>query len=169
VAEFVLKNFKTENKKVLVLCGTGNNGGDGFVAARHLKKAGVDIEMVVLGEQKTDLSREMFKLAEEVGVRFAVYTNPAAVGGFGADIIIDAIFGTGIIGEVEEPILSLIEWMNQNPATKISVDTPSGIDPDNGEARSVFVKADYTVCMHRVKKGLVGNESAGELRIVEIF
>jgi len=168
VADFVLKNFELEGKKVVVFCGSGNNGGDGFVAARYLKQAGVDVELTIFKEQNTELSKENFKRAEEVGIRFNMLIGPEHVGGFGADIIIDSIFGTGILGEIEEPIASTIAWINRKEVPTISVDVPSGVNPDNGDASAVFVKADYTLCMHRVKKGLVGNENAGELEIVKI-
>jgi len=168
VAEFVLKNFELEEKKIVVFCGAGNNGGDGFVAARYLKQAGIDVELAIFGEQKTELSKENFKRAEEHGIRFNMLIDPEHIGGFGADVIIDSIFGTGISGEIKEPIASTIEWINRKEIPVISVDVPSGVNPDNGETSAVFVKANYTLCMHRVKKGLVGNENAGELEIVEI-
>jgi len=124
--------------------------------------------MAIFEQQKTELSKENFKKAEELGIRFYIIIDPEHVGGFGADIIIDAMFGTGISGEVREPVAGAISWINSKPVPKISIDVPSGVNPDNGETSNAFVKADYTLCVHRVKKGLVGNENAGELDILEI-
>ncbi|MDP7282397.1 MAG: NAD(P)H-hydrate epimerase [Candidatus Undinarchaeales archaeon] len=168
VAEFV-KTFDLENKKVLVFCGSGNNGGDGFVTARYLKEAGISVEMAVFDEQKTKLSKENFKKAEELGIPFHTILAPESVGGYGADIVVDAICGTGLRGEAREPLASVIDWINRKEVITISVDIPSGLNPDNGEANGISVNADYTICVHKVKKGLVGNENAGEMRIVKIF
>jgi uncharacterized protein (TIGR00295 family) len=169
IADFVKKNFELEEKKVLVFCGSGNNGGDGFVAARYLKETGIDVELAVFEEQKTELSKENFKKAEERGIHFYTILAPEGIGGFGADIIIDAICGTGLRGDAREPLASAIKWINGKEVPVVSVDVPSGVNPDNGDFNGAAVKADYTLCLHRVKKGLVGNENTGELRIVEIF
>ena len=169
IAHFVQNNFELNGKKVVVFCGSGNNGGDGFVAARYLKEAGVEVEMTVFEEQKTELSKENFKRAEELGIQFYTILAPESIGGFGADIIIDAICGTGLRGDAREPLASAIKWINGKDVPVVSVDVPSGVNPDNGDFTGAAVKADYTLCLHRVKKGLIGNENAGELRIVRIF
>ena len=79
------------------------------------------------------------------------------------------MIGTGLKGVMREPMTSVINWLNTMEVPKISIDVPSGINPDTGERSDTFVKPDYTLCMHRIKKGLVGNEYTGELEIVDIL
>ncbi len=87
----------------------------------------------------------------------------------GADIVVDAVFGTGIKGELRDPHASVIEKINESKAFKLSVDVPSGLDPLTGELCNRAVKADATVTFHRPKKGLLlRTEIMGELVIANI-
>lgn len=172
IAKFIKKNFDVSKKKdpsILFFCGLGNNGGDGFVAARCLQEQGIHAELVVFGEQKTELSMEKLKKAQMAGIRVYTVNAKESAGNFRADIIVDAIFGTGIQGDIKEPIASVIEWINSSKLPKIAIDMPSGINPDTGAHANVFVRPDYTLCIGRVKKGLVGSQHTGEIEVIPIF
>jgi len=159
-----------ENAKVVIFCGTGNNGGDGFVIARHLRNTGMDVETVVCGDKakiKGDakanlhilerLSRpvEELDLSGEVNDRVAELTS-------GANMVVDALFGTGLRGELSPEHQRLIEAINEAGVPILAVDTPSGLDCDTGEVLGAAIRATYTMTLAAMKKGFVQNEHAKE-------
>jgi hydroxyethylthiazole kinase-like uncharacterized protein yjeF len=163
-----------EGKRVVVFAGTGNNGGDGFVAARHLAHSGAIVDVVLIGSAEqihTGEALNNYRALENMifTVKKHAITDSSelkTVSGLTreADIIVDAILGTGIKGKLREPMASAISLINSAKAFKIAVDIPSGINPDTGEANDPAVCADATVTFHRVKKGLVGQQKyTGEL------
>lgn len=174
VVDHIVSKFKKLNKtKVAVVAGTGNNGGDAFVAARHLAYHGARITVILLGTP-ADLKSEEARinwsileqmnsidliLAKEVSKEIVSIINEAK-------IIIDGIFGTGIRGRISEPHSSVINAINRSKAYKVAVDVPSGLDPDTGEIHDKCVKADATVTFHRMKKGLPKKSVCGKI-IVE--
>jgi NAD(P)H-hydrate epimerase len=138
------RKFRLKGKTVVVYCGTGNNGGDGFVAARHLEKAGADVSVILVGKGvKTPIARRNF---EEV--RDFLCDKPPK----NPDIIIDAMLGTGISGPLKEPVRSAVGRINRSRAFKLSVDVPTGNNPDTGKGSAV--RADLVVTFHKMKKGL---------------
>jgi NAD(P)H-hydrate epimerase len=139
------KRFKKlKGKTIAVYCGTGNNGGDGFVMAGHLAKAGADVSIIFLGKSPgTPEARASFEK-----VRALVKDKPPK----SPDIIIDAILGTGIKGTLREPVRSAVRSINRSRAFKLSVDMPTGLDPQTG--RGSAVRPDLVVALHRAKKGL---------------
>ena len=168
LADFIIDKFKTKlkGKEILAICGTGNNGGDGFVASRHLSGYyGANVSVFLLGFP-TELR------TEEAKINWGIIENMDSLETmFGdeisdeikrkisrTDIIIDGIFGTGIKGEIREPHGTVIEMINKSKAYVVSVDIPSGIDPNTGKAHDRCVKADATVTFHRMKIGLVNNK-----------
>jgi len=156
------EKFDLKDKKILIVSYHGNNGGDGFVAARHLcDDAEVDVLFVgdesklkdgALSNFKKIESNEKLQILELESIDFSDY-----------DIIIDAIFGTGIQGEIKDPLGTLIKKLSKSKAFKVSIDVPSGINPDTGEKANVFFDPDLIITMHDVKKGL---ESFNEKIIV---
>lgn len=166
-------------RKVVVFCGTGNNGGDGFVAARHAAGLGADVTAILIGdpdkirtpEAKTNFEavlsmRESVKLhiVKGVGELNQVRSEVEF-----ADVIIDAIFGTGIRGTIQEPWRSAIRLINSSRALKVSVDIPSGVDPDTGDVADLAVSADITVTFHRPKLGMpTAADYCGEVVIAPI-
>jgi hydroxyethylthiazole kinase-like uncharacterized protein yjeF len=156
VADVVGERFGT-GKRVAVVCGAGNNGGDGFVAARHLRADNqVVVALAVPAEQiKTDLARAT--LADVLDL-----AHPAAdVDLPGFDIIVDALFGTGMKGAIREPYRGLIERINASGAVVVAVDVPSGLGAD------LVVKPAITVTFHDVKEGMDAANS-GEIVIKDI-
>ncbi len=160
-------------EKVIVFSGSGNNGGDGFAAARYLHTRGYDVLVVFTGQKG--------KLKGEAKKNFELYTRldgrVVRLQDFDhglldrADIIIDAIFGTGFRGKVEGKLKELIEKINSSKACVVSVDIPSGINGLTGEIGGAAVKADITGTMAFVKRGLLlypGRFYAGKIIVIDI-
>ncbi|MEM4651603.1 MAG: NAD(P)H-hydrate dehydratase [Pyrobaculum sp.] len=176
VARNVVRRFP-DAVNVLVVCGTGDNGGDGYVAARHLHAAGRRVRVIALGEPREELARLNYEAVRRLwGVELAVVQSPLELLALQdwfmwAHVIVDAVLGTGIRGALREPHATAIELMNIAPAPKVAVDVPSGLDPDTGEVRDKAVKAALTVTFHKPKRGLL-TESArryvGELVVEPI-
>jgi len=161
-----------------VLCGKGSNGGDGFVAARHLFNHGGRVLVVLVGK-RTDLKRdaranyECIRRMEarlEKGGRLKIKEVKSGQGLRmlpEAEYLIDALFGTGFSGNVKGIYGQAIEWINGRRSTKISVDLPSGVDANNGEIGNVAVRADLTVTMGLKKIGLVTGKGRGYVGTLE--
>ncbi len=170
VANAVKKRFK--QGRVVVISGLGNNGGDGFVAARHLK--GYDVKVILLGrrsEIRTQEAKKNFDVLQFCGVETIEVSDSRELERLGdliknADVVIDAIFGTGIRGNIREPAATAIDLINQSRGFVIAIDIPSGLDPDSGKGEKC-VDADLTVTFHKLKKGLLKME-AEKLEVADI-
>lgn len=160
-----------DKKRIAVVCGKGNNGGDGLAIARHLShryKAQVQILLVADSKAYEGDALANYKMAENYRIEIQVakdfkYEN--------FDFIIDAIFGTGFKGGVDESTSSIIENMNNSGQTIISVDVPSGLDSDSGTAEGAVIEATLTVTFGLAKYGLLvypGADYVGELVLVDI-
>jgi NAD(P)H-hydrate epimerase len=177
IADFIVSKFKTrlKDKKIVAVCGTGNNGGDGFVASRHLTcyYAAADITVILFGLPSSIRSEEAhinWKILEKMdSIKIILgkeLSEDIKTKIIKADIIIDGIFGTGIKGEIHYPINHAVDLINSSRAYIVSVDVPSGLDPNTGVVHEKCVKADATVTFHRMKKGLLRNKKyTGILRI----
>jgi len=144
-----------ESKNVLIFVGLGNNGGDGLVMARHLAGYGSKVTVVLLGTPdkiKTEESQWNWSLLEKMPSIKLIFSMDDL--DFTPDIIVDGILGTGISGEIREPYASAIKYINDSNCFKISVDIPSGVNPDNGETANIFVHSDMTVTFHKMKRGM---------------
>ncbi|MBI4258878.1 MAG: NAD(P)H-hydrate epimerase [Thaumarchaeota archaeon] len=180
LAEFIVKKKgDLRNRKVVVVAGLGNNGGDGFVCARHLAGEGASVTVVLLGqpsELKTKEASLNWKVLEQMKrtVRLIIMHGDAELRVLQetlttADIIVDAIFGTGIKGRLREPFASTIRMINDIAAYRVAVDVPSGVDPLTGEVHDVAVKAHATVTFHKAKTGLLkAGEYVGEIVVARI-
>ncbi len=180
VVEEILKMLpEPGNARVAIFCGKGNNGGDGFVIARHLYNKGVNVSVYLTsgissiladGDASTNLkilmnmNLEIKELQdgdiEEIGKRL-----------HGCNIIVDAIFGTGLSGEVREPAGTLIKKINESSIPVVSVDIPSGLNCDDGTVLGTAVKATKTVTFVAAKEGFFkghGREYTGELIVSDI-
>ncbi|MCA9024182.1 MAG: NAD(P)H-hydrate epimerase [Planctomycetaceae bacterium] len=135
--------------RVVVCCGKGNNGGDGFVIARHLEAAGVDV-LVSLACQPEEISGDAaVNLAILQAARTPISLMKQGSEGAsllnGAEWIIDALLGTGISGKVREPYGSIIDAINRARGATLAVDLPSGLDCNLGEPLGMCIRADLTV------------------------
>jgi hydroxyethylthiazole kinase-like uncharacterized protein yjeF len=161
-----------EKRKVVVLAGSGNNGGDGIVVARDLFNRGWNARVIVLAK-KGKLSPgclAQYRIAKEMGVPVVFRTTVS-----GADlhsaVVVDAIFGTGLSRPFTSPLADVVRFLNASGVPVISVDLPSGISSDNGQVMEEAVRADYTVTFGLPKVGHViypGAEHCGELFVENI-
>jgi ADP-dependent NAD(P)H-hydrate dehydratase / NAD(P)H-hydrate epimerase len=156
--------------RIAVVCGKGNNGGDGLVAARALREMGFEVDALLLapGEQLSEDARanlQRFDGARHPGAG----ELPGALEGAG--LIVDAIFGTGFAGSPRDPARSAIDAMNEARAPVVATDIASGVNASTGEVEGKAVGADLTVTFHAPKLGhwvAPGKEHTGELRVEPI-
>ncbi len=147
------ENIDLKDKKILVICYHGNNGGDGFVAARHLSGE-AETNILFIGDEnklKKEALANFKRIEHNERIQFLVDDE---VDFSDYDVIIDAILGIGIHGRLNREISAVIYDINNSKAYKVSVDIPTGIDPDTGEIVDKCVNADLIVTFHDMKKGL---------------
>lgn len=144
-AALIDKAFPVSEKKVLIICGKGNNGGDGFVAARKFREWGAAVMLILAeGEPKTEDARKNWQLCEKMEIPVLQQFEEA-------DLIVDAIYGTGFHGTLREPVKTLIRLINRSEAKVWALDIPSGLNGDSCEADEDTVRADDTIVFHRLK------------------
>jgi NAD(P)H-hydrate epimerase len=146
---------------VIIFCGRGNNAGDGFVIARHLKISGHHCRVLLLSssdELRGDAGSN-FAILQKCGVPIEIATRPYALTGQATNAawLVDAILGTGAQGEPRPPFDTTIDWINSRPAgTKVlAVDVPSGLDCDTGQPSQHTVRADHTCTFAGIKIGFM--------------
>lgn len=173
VADEVVKRVgSSSNSRVIVLAGKGGNGGDGLVAARYLASKGFNVAVYLAYDPKLiehPDTRFNYEVLSRMGsVEISVYENNLVIEG--SDVLIDALLGTGVKGEVRDPLRKMIEESNNSRAKlRVAVDTPSGLNPDTGEVHGVAFKADLTVTFHGVKPGLLKRRDlVGEIVVANI-
>lgn len=161
VAEFIEKAYGPAPKRALVVCGQGNNGGDGFAVARHLRNRGFEVEIALYGEPSAfkpetagnfDTARRM-GLPIDVHPSFESFEERMSW----ADLLVDALFGTGLKRNLGSPHSDVVRLMNGSGRKIVSIDLPSGLDADSGDVRGAAVKAAYTVSLGYSKVGLIRN------------
>ena len=173
-------------QRIGIFAGKGNNGGDGIVIARQLAHIGRDVRLFLVsppdsftGEAQTNL-----QIAKNLGLRIEEMLTDAALGSdffverstslthiASCELLVDAIFGTGLRGTVRDPIATVINAINRLSTPILSVDLPSGLDADTGHSLGTCVRADRTVTIGLPKRGLLmhpGAELAGKLEVVDI-
>jgi len=169
VYDFIVKNMKDiKDKKIVVIAGTGNNGGDALAAARLLMNHDIDVKVFIIGT-KNNLSKD-----NEINYEFLLKTGlkPEFINDDKglhllekelpeADIIVDGMFGTGLDKPLKGHYLKAVEFVNKSGKKIISIDMPSGISSDTGDILGAAVKADYTVAFglpkwgHFLSEGLI--------------
>ncbi len=174
VCQVVKREFGITDRRITVLCGGGNNGGDGFVAARLLHSWGADVRIALLVEESSlgGAARTNFVAAQLAGVP-VLRVNVAADLALGRprDVVIDAIFGTGLSRKPEGVQAAVIERVNQSAVPVVAVDIPSGVNGDTGWAPGVAIRATCTVTFGMPKRGNVlapGRELCGTLYVSHI-
>lgn len=145
-----------EAKSAAIFCGRGNNGGDGFVAARHLANAGLAVRLyLVEGEPVTTDAIYNCSLAREMGLPVlpmdALDEPEQAEFLKGADLVLDGVYGTGFHGALRPAGLAAARWMNEAPGRVLALDLPSGLEADSGIAAEGAVQAELTVTFHAAK------------------
>jgi NAD(P)H-hydrate epimerase len=193
VSDFLLGYFKDlSKKKVVSICGMGNNGGDAMVANRHLSgylsskftasdnNNNIHLILALSGKPdliKTEESRTNWNIVNRINtIKKIFFDTENGIKDLEdeiekSDIIIDGLFGTGIKGTIKGPYSRIIDKINQQKSKSfiLSVDIPSGLNPDDGEVNDKCVKADTTITFHRIKQGLLQNiEHSGNILPVKI-
>jgi hydroxyethylthiazole kinase-like uncharacterized protein yjeF len=166
VAEEVVRRYP-RGSRVVVLCGPGNNGGDGFVCARYLRERGYHVRLALLGRQE-DLKRDPKEMARRWDEAIEPMTPQSLEG---AQIVVDAIYGTGLRDNVGGIVAEMIEAVTGRSQPVISVDVPSGINATSGAVKGAAFKAAATVTFFRRKTGhvlLPGRLYCGDVRAVDI-
>jgi len=175
VAQAILELEPEIAGPVAVVCGPGNNGGDGFVIARVLRQHGVDATayLAVRRAQVTGVAAAHLAVLEKSGGVVRELVSPLGELGEaieGAALVVDALFGTGLARPIEGHLADVVARMNAAPL-RVAVDIPSGLDTDTGRTLGVTVRADHTVTMAALKPALVGAPgfaSCGEVSVVDI-
>jgi NAD(P)H-hydrate epimerase len=164
---------------VVVCCGPGNNGGDGFVMARHWDDRGTAVRVFLFADPVTltgDAAAN-FAILTKAGFPIDVYPDVTLDGTalddalHGAGCVVDALLGTGSRGEPRRPLDAAIAAINRQPAPVVAVDLPSGLDCDTGAAATHTIRATHTVTFVAAKPGLLmpaAAEYVGKLHVVEI-
>lgn len=162
-AEKIIDKYGCKDKKITVVCGSGNNGGDGAVIAGILAENGAEVSVLTpLGKPKTEQAEYYFdKLS---GVKLAEGLTES-------DIIIDALFGIGLDRELSGEICELVGKINSADAIRVAVDIPSGVEADSGKILGAAVKADFTVTFIALKPCFLlpdGSDYCGEVMVADI-
>ncbi|MFD2250962.1 hydroxyethylthiazole kinase-like uncharacterized protein yjeF [Pseudochelatococcus lubricantis] len=167
VAEKAAQLAGSPARKIIVLCGPGNNGGDGFVAARLLVGRGFTVRLALMGAVaalKGDAAAAAADWQGEVLSIDDVTLNDA-------DVIIDALLGAGLDRDLTAELQALVARVNASPAAVVAVDVPTGIDGDSGAVRGAAVQATLTVTFARAKPGhylFPGRACRGDLHVADI-
>jgi hydroxyethylthiazole kinase-like uncharacterized protein yjeF len=164
--------------KVAIFAGTGGNGGDGFVAARHLLNKGFDVDIYLLGQTfniKSSESQNNWKILQEISketnsMNIHLIEDTSQLESVDSDITVDAILGTGTEGKLREPISSAVDIINNSNGIVIAVDIPTGLNPQTGKVEDKAVEADFTVTFHKKKSGIENAETkyVGSVRVCDI-
>jgi NAD(P)H-hydrate epimerase len=172
--EIATRTATKPNPRVHVIAGPGKNGGDGFAVARHLASQGFKVRVTLVG-RPNDVKDEAAKhqlntiLQMNDSIQFESLADSSQLRPVEADIILDAILGYGVKGDLRQPLLAAVRIINRSRGFKIGLDLPSGLDSDTGEPHGEAVKADLTISLHKIKQGLLkGKEYAGEIFAISI-
>jgi hydroxyethylthiazole kinase-like uncharacterized protein yjeF len=176
VAQEILENYPSSSTAV-VLCGTGNNGGDGWVVARHLHFAGWQVKAWLVGKEErlTSAARTFYNVCSQLtsidtysSQQLSIFTKDLQ----SAEVIVDALLGTGTTGELRPLMQEVVNVVNQqHHASIVAVDLPTGVNADTGEVCSQAIKAERTVTFAYPKWGHFlrpGTDYCGEVKVVDI-
>jgi NAD(P)H-hydrate epimerase len=165
-------------RPIVIGCGTGNNGGDGFVIARHLDNCGLSVRLLLFGDPQklTPDATANYEIARLAGLPIEAFTHPVDAAMLaeslkGAAGLVDALLGTGSHGEPKPPLDRAIEAFNAQGVPIVAIDVPSGLDCDTGAAASRTIRAAHTITFVAAKPGFFVPEAApyvGRLHVVDI-
>jgi len=176
IAECLKKRFTSlEKRDVVILAGKGNNGGDGFVAARYLFNAGAYVKVFYLGEPEkfTAIAFTNYQILLKMNIETCCLRSISMkkIDMKDYPVIVDAIFGSGIRGEILGIEAELIEKVNRSESFVLCADIPSGLNPDTGEVSGLAVKGRVTLGFGFAKRGFYkgkGPEYCGDIEIADI-
>jgi NAD(P)H-hydrate epimerase len=174
----LMKEQGSEGEPVTIICGKGNNGGDGFVIARHSDLRGVPVKVLLLAEPN-ELAGDAatnFAIIEKAGLLIEAFGAPLDTARFDAVLagsawLVDAILGTGATGEPKSPLAEAIDRMNASGLPILAVDLPSGLDCDTGIAARHTIRAAHTCTFVAAKPGFLeanAHRFVGRLHVLDI-
>lgn len=164
----IIPSLKKFNKKLLILCGPGNNGGDGLVIAKHLKNKGYKIDVCFPVSYSRKISKHSKTYLKKINIDEKDFQN-IKLNQY--SIIIDSIFGIGINRNLSKKIINVIRKVNKTSACVVSIDIASGINADTGDLMPESIEADHTITFVAPKIGnylLPGKKNSGQIHIVSI-
>ena len=174
VAEEIASRFNPKKTRVAIFCGSGGNGGDGFVAARYLICYGFKVE-IILATRASNIAHESAKknwaalqpLRNTIQIKEV--KDSVSIPEVKADVVVDAMLGIGLTGKLRPPIMQIVEKINSMAAFRVAVDVPTGINSDTGEILGNAVKANLTVTFYKAKPGLAkAREYVGDVIVKNI-
>ncbi|EUD69324.1 YjeF [Plasmodium inui San Antonio 1] len=154
IAQIICREYSLDRfKKILIFCGPGNNGGDGLVAARHLKQFGYDVTVAYPKENRKVLFQRLLNLLQHYHVPVVKSATGQDVKMY--DLVVDALFGFSFRGEPRSPFDEIIHVINQSNKPVVSVDVPSGTNIDGGSAANAFcVNSEVNISLMLPKEGV---------------
>lgn len=160
-------------KRVVVLAGSGGNGGGGLTAARHLANRGVGVTVVLArpGAQMTAVPAQQLDILRRMGVPVLAGDGPqwvSTVARVAPDLVIDAVVGYGLSGPLADTAATLVEWARRQPAPVLALDVPSGVDATTGTPGPVHIHAAVTATLALPKTGLRCADVVGRLFLVDL-
>jgi NAD(P)H-hydrate epimerase len=165
-------------KPIVICCGRGNNGGDGFVIARHLDARGLPVRVVLFADpgRLTGDAAANFEIVRRAGLPLVTFAGDIDAAALAATLaagtcLVDALLGTGSHGEPRPPLDSVIAAMNHSAARTVAIDLPSGLDCDTGAAATHTVRAAHTITFVAAKPGFLvpaATAFVGQLHIVDL-
>ncbi|MBU0469040.1 MAG: NAD(P)H-hydrate epimerase [Candidatus Omnitrophica bacterium] len=167
---------KNKKAKAIIICGSGNNAGDGFVVARHLNEMNVDVKVFMLGRAsnlKND-AKINYEIVKKLKIPIKEFKNVVErmIDDIKkADVVVDAIFGVGLNRELKGTFFDAVEVINKFSKKVVSIDIPTGLDGTNGTVYGICIKADKTITFSLPKKGFFcgqGRKFTGKVVIVDI-
>ncbi|WP_315118977.1 NAD(P)H-hydrate dehydratase [uncultured Clostridium sp.] len=162
----VIKNIPLEKfNNFVVVCGRGNNGGDGFAVCRHLYSLGKKVDVFLIGEEK-NMSKDCYinySILKNMGLKIHTISNIEDINDLRetlkrSHMTIDSIFGTGLNNKVKDIYSTVISVMNENSSYILSIDIPSGLDSNNGNVLGNCIRANKTVTFQLYKRGFLNYE-----------
>ena len=174
VAVEIASRFRPQDAEIAVFCGLGGNGGDGFVAARHLVCLGFKVNVILAGKPsniRNEEARKNWESLQSLRNLLAFYEiyDSSLIPDIKAEVFVDALLGIGLKSPPRPPIMQLIKKINESNAFRVAIDVPSGIDSDTGAVLGEAVKAHLTITLHKIKPGLLkAKEYVGELVVRHI-
>ncbi len=166
--------------RVCIFCGTGNNGGDGYVIARHLLNSGFKVAVIIVGDRNKikgdakinlNILERLGQPIEQLNLDDGDIAGQVKAFAAGADLLVDSLFGTGLGGQLSDEYKHLIESINTQNIPILAVDIPSGLDCDSGQPLGAAIRATYTVTFVAAKKGFTANiatQYTGEIFVASI-
>ena len=162
-ARWLTAKFATP-RRTLILCGPGNNGGDGLVIARHLLAIGWDCRVVIVGQPdhlSNDASSNLAILRgrDRELVQFGVEPGDSTIDQFDSEVIIDALLGTGAVGAPRSPMANWIQWANRREGYRVAIDIPTGVDAQRGAQQHEAFAAATTLTFVALKPAMIAEQA----------